>query len=140
MCVAWAVMLVDSVYMCEPSRPAGPGADGLSEDSGRTYRLVFVRPPRQCQASHILCKYALVRSSGGAFSPVRSPQILISQVTVVGFQPVCAADITIQASQINLGVGSPFFAFPVTAVCISLLLTTFFLYISVAIHFFFFLI
>lgn len=89
MCVAWGVMLVNSVYMCEPSRPAGPGADGLSEDSGRTYRLVFVRPPRQCQASHILCKYALVRSSGGAFSPVRSPQILISQVTVVGFQPVC---------------------------------------------------
>lgn len=106
MCAAWGVMLVNSVYMCEPSRPAGPGADGLSEDSGRTYRLVFVCPPRQCQASHILCKYALVRSCAGAFSPVRSPQILISQVTVVGFQPVCAADITIQASQIYLGVGA----------------------------------
>lgn len=63
----------------------------------------FVRPPQQCQASHILCKYALLRSFAGAFSPVRSPQILISQVTVVGFKPVCAADITIQASQINLG-------------------------------------
>lgn len=63
----------------------------------------FCPPPQQCQASHILCKYALLRSFAGAFSPVRSPQILISQVTVVGFKPVCAADITIQASQINLG-------------------------------------
>lgn len=63
----------------------------------------FVRPPQQCQASHILCKYALLRSSTEAFSPVQSPQILISQVTVVGFKPVCAADTTIQAFQINLG-------------------------------------
>lgn len=27
-------MLVNPMYMREPSRPAGPGADGLSEDSG----------------------------------------------------------------------------------------------------------
>lgn len=62
----------------------------------------FVRPPQHCQASHILHKYALLRSFTQAFSPVRSPQILISQVTVVGFKPVCAADITVQASKINL--------------------------------------
>lgn len=102
------VMLVNCVYMCELSRPAGSGADGLSEDSGRTYRLVFVRPPRHCQASHILCKYALVRSSAGAFSPVRSPQILISQVTVVDFQPVCAADINHSSFTDKFKGGGPF--------------------------------
>lgn len=63
----------------------------------------FVWPPQQSQASHILCKYALLRSFTEAFSSVQSPQILISQVTVVGFKPACAADITIQAFQINLG-------------------------------------
>lgn len=134
-CCLLGVMLVKSVSKRELSKPAGSGADGLSEDSGRTDGLVFVRPPRQFQASHILCKYALVRSSAGAFSPVRSPQILISQVTVVDFQPVCAADITIQASRINLGVGGPFFAFPATAVSFLLLLTTFFFHISVVIKF-----
>lgn len=46
-----AVMLVNSAYVCELSRAAGSGADGLSEDSGRTYRLFFFfffffcRPP-----------------------------------------------------------------------------------------------
>lgn len=67
-------------------------------------------PPQRCQASHIRCKYALVRGSSRAFSPDRSPQILISQVTVVGFKPVAAADITIQASQINLGTLSLHFS------------------------------
>lgn len=90
--------------ICKLSWPGGYGADGLSENSGRTYGLVLsAPPPQQCQASHILCKYALLRSFTGAFSPVQSPHILISQVTVVGFKPVCAADITTQALQINLG-------------------------------------
>lgn len=75
---------------------------GLSENSGRTSRLVFVRPLLRWQASHILCEYAPLRSAAEAFSSVRALQILISQVTVVGFKPVCAADITIQPSQINL--------------------------------------
>lgn len=73
-------------------------------------------PPQQCQASHILCKYALLRSFTEAFRPVRSPQILISQVTVVGFQSVCAADTTFQASQIHLEALSLHFLSPLCAV------------------------
>lgn len=41
-----------------------------------------------------------------AFSPDHHPHILISQVTVVRSEPVRAADITIQALQINLGTFS----------------------------------
>lgn len=153
-------MLVKSVCMRELSGPAGSGsgsgADGLSEDSGRTYRLRFfyflmsLRPPGQWQASHILCKYALVRSSAGAFSPVRSPQILISQVTVVDLQPVCCCRHNRSSfTDKFLGVWGPFFAFPATAaVCFSLLLTTsvvikfhlsldFLFYISIAVFGFF---
>lgn len=99
-CSAEGVYSLD--LSCKLSCPGGNGAEGALREQWTHIQAGFVRPLLQWQASHILCKYALLRSAAEAFSPVRSLQILISQVTVVGFQPVCAADITIQASQINL--------------------------------------
>lgn len=85
------------------SWPSGYKPDRLSGNRDPTSRHVLSAPLSGAKASHILCKYALLRSFTEAFRPVGSPQILISQVTVVGFKPVCAADITIQAFQINSG-------------------------------------
>lgn len=89
--------------MCTLSWPADYEPDGLSGSRKGTSNMVLSAPLSGAKVSHILCKYALLRSFTEAFSLVRSPQILISQVTVAGFKPVCAADITIQAFQINSG-------------------------------------
>lgn len=146
-CVSWAgpLVLVLVLVLMGSQRTVD-----VHTGWGFFYFLMSLRPPGQWQASHILCKYALVRSSAGAFSPVRSPQILISQVTVVDLQPVCCCRHNRSSfTDKFLGVWGPFFAFPATAaVCFSLLLTTsvvikfhlsldFLFYISIAVFGFF---